>query len=103
MTASPCQPTYQNRYCTGVNTKNDQKSVRWSARAGAIRLTYSRNASNEMNANSSMDPPGPIMNDSAKMQIMIHQERMRAFRFSTVAFPLSDFTRGARVKPPSVE
>src|SRR6266853_6659812 len=98
MTARPCQPTYQNRYCTGVNTKNDQKSVRWSARTGAIKLTYSRKASNEMKANSSMEPPGPIMNDSAKMQIMIHQERMRAFRFSTVALPLSDCTRRAKMK-----
>src|SRR5258708_33411351 len=84
MTASPYQPLYQNQYCKGVNTKKDQKSVRWSARAVLIRLTYSRRESTETKANSSMDPAGPIMKEMEKIPIMIHQARIRPCRFAIV-------------------
>jgi hypothetical protein len=64
-----------------------------------MRLTYSRSASSETNANSNMEPAGPITNEMANIPIMIHQARIRALRLSTVARPSSDFTRRERIKP----
>src|SRR4029077_15060726 len=99
MMASPYQPRYQNQYWSGVNTKNDQKSVRWSARVVLMRLTYSRRESSETNANNSMEPAGPITNEMENIPIMIHQARMRAFRLSMAVLPSSDFTRRESMKP----
>src|SRR5713226_8070196 len=99
ITASPYQPSYQNQYCNGVNTKKDQKSVRWSARVVLMRLTYSRRASTDTKANSSMDPAGPIKKEMEKIPTMIHQARIRAFRLSISALRSSDFTLRESAKP----
>src|SRR5258708_10858662 len=99
MMARPYHSAYQNKYCTGVKTKNDQNSVRWSAGTGLMRLIYSRNASMEIKPNRNMDPPVPTTKDSAKITTMIHQERVRAFMFATVALPLSDLTVRAKTNP----
>src|SRR5512137_2649411 len=99
MMANPYQPRYQNQYCSGVKTKNDQNSERWSARVVLMRLTYSRSASKEINANSNMEPAGPMMNEMEKIPIMIHQARMRAFRLSMADLRSSDLTRRESAKP----
>ncbi len=95
----PYQPMPTRTYCSGVMTKNAQKSVMWSARRVGVSVTNSRRARKESRPKSTTEPMPPVASESENTAAISHQARMREFMLATVARPLSPRTVRARIAP----
>ncbi len=97
----PYHSIHTKKYCSGSTARKDSSSALWSPRRVGAMVMNSRSAMKEAKANRIITPARPIQTAPPITPIISHQDLMRAFRLSIVAFGLSKPARHLSRKPTS--